>query len=109
MTFDRMKPRAAVHGHAHAQARKQWAARHQPTDPCVRCGHTLGPMGPHLHLDHHDTQKSIYLGFSHGNKPCPVCRRRCNLSAAGKLGNAVQKGQRTVRAYKPTAYSNPHL
>lgn len=82
MTWSRVKPRSQVHGSAHAKARKAWAARHQPTDPCVRCGHPLGPMGPNLHLDHHDTDKRVYLGFSH---------KACNLTAAGALGRARQR------------------
>ncbi len=39
-----------LHTAAHQKARKTWAARHRPTDPCARCGQPLGPMGPWLHL-----------------------------------------------------------
>ncbi|MGZ4516698.1 MAG: hypothetical protein ACXVXN_02085 [Mycobacteriaceae bacterium] len=92
MTWSRVKPRSQVHDAAHAKARKQWAARHSPSDPCYRCGHALGPMGPHLHLDHDDYDKTIYRGFSHA---------KCNLSAAGNLGRARQqaarRGETTVK------------
>lgn len=94
MTWQRTKPRAQVHGSAHAKARKQWATQHAPSHPCVRCGQPLGPMGRWLHLDHHDTDKSVYLGFSHA---------ACNLTAAGQLGRAVQKGLR------PTTYRSPRF
>lgn len=82
MTWQRTKPRAQVHGSAHAKARKQWAAQHDPSHPCVRCGRPLGPMGKWLHLDHHDLDKRMYLGFSHA---------ACNLRAAGQLGRQRQK------------------
>lgn len=86
MTWSRVKARDTdMYGPSHATARKQWAARHDPADPCVRCRRPLGPMGPHLHLDHHDSDKSLYLGFSH---------RACNLRAAGQLGNARQRARR---------------
>ena len=89
MTWDRYKPRGASHGSTHAQARKTWALRHQPCDPCARCGQPLGPMGPWLHLDHHDEIKWIYLGFSHA---------ACNLTAAGQLGRQRQRQPPTQRA-----------
>ena len=82
MTWSRTKPRTATHGSAHDKARKAYAAVHQPWHPCVRCGKPLGPMGPQLHLDHHDTDKTRYLGFSHA---------KCNTGAAGRLGRARQK------------------
>lgn len=85
MTWSRVKPRSATHGASHDKARKQWAAKHQPNDPCVRCGKPLGPMSPNLHLDHHDSDKTRYLGFAH---------KACNLRAAGQLGRARQKAQR---------------
>ena len=93
MAWDRYKPRGAQHGWTHAQARKQWAARHRDTDLCVRCGHTLGPMGSWLHLDHHDWDKRVYLGFSHGTA-CPTCGVKCNLRAASTLGNNTQHARR---------------
>lgn len=89
MTWSRAKPRSVTHGAAHDKARKQWASLHQPTDPCVRCGAPLGPMGSWLHLDHHDHDKRVYLGFAHA---------ACNLRAAGILGRTRQKEARTHRA-----------
>lgn len=89
MTWKRIKqPRAQIHGSAHAQARKQWAARHDPQDPCARCGRPLGPMGPNLHLDHHDRDKTRYIGFSHA---------ACNTRRAGQLGRAQQKARAAAR------------
>ena len=85
MTWDRYKPRGAEHGWAHAKNRKTWAAQHHDTDPCVRCGQPLGPMGRWLHLDHHDWDKTQYYGFSHA---------QCNMSAGGRRGNAVQHAAR---------------
>ena len=89
MTWSRYKPRGASHGPSHAKARRLWAARHDPSHPCCRCGQALGPMGPWLHLDHHDLDKTRYLGFSHA---------ACNLRAAGVLGNSRQKQARSPRA-----------
>lgn len=94
MTWDRYKPRQQVHGWPHQKARKAWAAQHHPDDPCVRCGHPLGPMNSHLHLDHDDHDKSRYLGFSHGDQPCPWCGRKCNLRAGSLVGNATQHATR---------------
>jgi hypothetical protein len=93
VTWSRLKPRSQGHGHEHTKARKLWAAQHHPADPCYRCGHPLGPMGPGLHLDHDDHDKRIYRGFSHGS-PCPTCGVRCNLSAAGRLGRTRQQAER---------------
>jgi hypothetical protein len=76
-------------GAPHQKLRALLAKRHQPTDPCVRCGHPLGPMGPWLHLDHNDSRTG-YLGFSHGRRRCPVCGNRCNLRAAGLKAKALQ-------------------
>jgi hypothetical protein len=87
---------AAGYGNQHQKLRAALAKRHQPTDPCVRCGHALGPMGPWLHLDHNDARTG-YLGFSHGGR-CPVCGARCNLKAAAKKARAIQLyGTRTRR------------
>jgi len=93
MTWSRTKPRSETHGSAHDKARKAAALAHHDSDPCARCGHPLGPMGSHLHLDHHDSDKRIYLGFSHGTR-CPTCGVKCNLRAAGQLGRARQKAAR---------------
>lgn len=78
------KPKASTkargYGQAHTKARAAAAARHQPTDPCVRCGKPLGPLGPHLHYDHNATRTG-YLGFSHA---------RCNVKAGARAGRARQ-------------------
>ena len=93
MPWSNAAPRSTIHGTAHANERKARAAVHDPYDPCVRCGHPLGPMGPHLHLDHHDHDKARYLGFSHGRR-CPVCGKSCNLRAAALKANANRKAAR---------------
>lgn len=93
MTWDRYKPRGAEHGWAHAKARKAWAARHRPDDLCSRCGHTLGPMGAWLHLDHDDWDKTQYRGFSHA---------QCNMSAGGRRGNATQHATRHAQTGSTT-------
>jgi hypothetical protein len=76
-------------GNQHQKLRAAAARRHQPTDPCARCGHVLGPMGPWLHWDHNDT-RSGYLGFSHGRRPCLICGARCNLKAAARKARVIQ-------------------
>lgn len=73
----------------HRKARKAAAAIHSPDDPCARCGHALGPMGPHLHYDH-NADRTGYLGFSHGSEPCPDCGKRCNVRAGAIEGNRRQ-------------------
>lgn len=83
--------RAAKYGHTHAKARAAAAARHHPTDPCVRCGHPLGPMGPWLHYDH--DEHGGYYGFAHG-APCPYCRIRCNLAAGARKGSRIAHRKR---------------
>lgn len=83
---------AAGYGSAHQKARREAVKRHHPADPCARCGHALGPMGPHLHYDHNG-QRTGYLGFSHG-APCPTCGQRCNIRAAAIEGNRRQRGRR---------------
>ena len=75
----------------HRRERKKRAAEHHPADPCSRCGHALGPMGPWLHLDH-SPDRSTWLGFAHGSRPCPVCGRKCNLRAGAQVGRARQGG-----------------
>lgn len=94
MSFARGKGRGSKYGAQHQAERRARAAGHQPTDPCVRCGHPLGPMGPHLHLDH--AEHGGYLGFSHGGR-CPICRKRCNVSAG------ASKGARTTNARRRTS------
>ena len=97
--FRTMAPRnttAAGYGSSHIKARKAAAAIHRPTDPCSRCGHPLGPMGPWLHLDH-TTDRTGYLGFAHGSRPCPTCRTRCNITAGAREGNRRQRATRTRR------------
>lgn len=42
-------------------------------------------MNPGLHYDH--DEQGGYLGFSHGTRPCPTCKRRCNLRAGSLKGN----------------------
>lgn len=81
MPWSNARPSSAEYGAAWARTRKQWAARHQPWHTCTRCGHTLGPMGPHLHLDHDDHDRTIVLGFAHA---------RCNLRAGARAGRAKQ-------------------
>lgn len=71
---------ARGYGYAHAQARRQYAAAHDPAHPCTRCGRPLGPMGPHLHLDH-NRDRTGYLGFAHGS---------CNRTAGAREGRARQ-------------------
>ena len=101
MTWSNSKGRGTKYGTAHQAERKRRAKTHQPTDPCVRCGHPLGPMGPGLHLDH--DEHGGYHGFSHGT-PCPWCKRRCNVSAGSSKAAKRRNGVRpTVRARKPPA------
>lgn len=81
---NRPAPSSRGTGHEHRKARAAWAEQHDPSHPCVRCGHPLGPMGPWLHLDHSRDRMS-YLGFAHGvPRKCPWCGKYCNQSAAGK-------------------------
>lgn len=86
MAFTRTKASSAARGYgtAHTAARRAWAARHQPTDLCVRCRRPLGPMGPHLHLDHNRTRTG-YLGFAHA---------QCNRKAGSREGRARQGASR---------------
>ena len=79
------------YGQDHRRARRERAALHHPLDPCVRCGHPLGPMGSWLHLDH-TADRTGWLGFAHGSSPCPICGVRCNLSAGVRAGN-FKRGQ----------------
>lgn len=93
MPWSRSRPKASTagrgYGRSHERARAAAALIHSPTDPCVRCGHALGPMGPWLHFDHNDARTG-YLGFSHG-RPCQVCGQRCNLKAGAQKGRRLQR------------------
>jgi hypothetical protein len=84
------------YGTAHSKARAAAALRHQPSDPCARCGHALGPMGPWLHWDHND-QRTGYLGFSHGRRRCPYCGRKCNIRAGAIKGARVRNRRARIR------------
>lgn len=78
------RPRSSDYGAAHTKARKAWAAAHDPSHLCTRCRHPLGPMGPHLHLDH-SADRTYYAGFAHA---------RCNVGAAALVANARSKAKR---------------
>jgi len=82
------------YGAEHRKARAAAALLHNPANPCARCGHALGPMGPWLHYDHNDARNG-YLGFSHGGR-CPVCRKYCNLSAGARRGTQIQQGKNII-------------
>ncbi len=88
MPWTKNRPRSPSYGWAHAKARAEAAKRHHPDDPCTRCRHPLGPMGPGLHLDHAFDRRS-YLGFAHG-APCPWCGKRCNQQAGAREGRRRQ-------------------
>lgn len=94
MTWSNGKGRGTKYGSQHQTARKQWAAKHQPWHPCARCGHPLGPMGPHLHLDHADDGLG-YRGFSHGTA-CPTCGKKCNIHAGSRKGARIRNAGRPV-------------
>jgi hypothetical protein len=81
VTFAKGKGRGSKYGWAHQQERARRAARHQPSDLCVRCHQPLGPMSKRLHLDH--AEDGTYLGFAHEG---------CNRSAG------ASKGARTTNA-----------
>jgi hypothetical protein len=72
------------YGNAHIKARAAAAKVHEPTDPCVRCGHALGPMGKWLHYDHDDRDptRTTYLGFAHA---------KCNVVDGARRGRARQE------------------
>lgn len=82
MPWNRSRPRSDARGYGpeHIKARKAAAAQHLPSDPCCRCGRPLGPMGPHLHLDH-NRARTGYLGFAHAT---------CNRKAGAQEGRARQ-------------------
>lgn len=90
MPWSRTRPVNRKYSSAqHKNARRAWASRHDPADPCVRCGHPLGPMGPWLHLDHDDHDTDRINGFAHG-APCPYCGVRCNVVAGARKARAMQ-------------------
>lgn len=86
-----MTTTARGYGAPHQAERRAAAKHHNPADPCARCGHPLGPMGPWLHYDHDDTRTG-YLGFSHGDNPCPMCGHRCNKRAGAIRKQQLAKG-----------------
>jgi hypothetical protein len=73
----------------HQRARKAAAARHDPSDPCTRCGQPLGPMGSWLHYDHTD-DGTAYLGFAHAT---------CNKRAGAQRGAAIVNGTTAPRRH----------
>lgn len=93
--------KARGYGSAHTKARAAAAKVHREDDPCVRCGHPLGPMGPWLHYDHNN-QRTGYLGFSHGSR-CPWCGKRCNVKAGASKGARVANYRRKIRKLITTA------
>ncbi len=86
MAFSNSKGRGTKYGTEHQRARKQYAAKHQPSDPCSRCHRPLGPMSPALHLDH--AEHGGYLGFAH---------RKCNQSAGARKGARIVNTRAFVR------------
>ena len=84
---------ARGYGSAHIKARAMAAAKHQPTDPCVRCGKALGPMGPWLHYDH-NAARTAYLGFAHAS-----CNRRAGARVGQKRQQAKQAMTTTYRRW----------
>lgn len=94
MPWNNSRPKSAQYGSAHAKARAAAARHHQPTDPCTRCGHALGPMGPGLHYDHTDDRRA-YAGFAHGS-PCRTCGIRCNVVAGARKGSRNAHRRRNV-------------
>lgn len=98
MAFTQPKASTTERGYGtkHQQDRTAAAARHRPSDPCARCGHQLGPMGPWLHYDHND-QRTGYLGFSHGARRCPICGHRCNKRAGAIKGAKIINGRPLFR------------
>ena len=88
MTWPKVKASTTDRGYGaeHVKARKQAAARHQPSDLCARCGRPLGLMGPWLHYDHTD-RRDGYLGFSHAT---------CNKRAGARKGARVANGKAAI-------------
>lgn len=97
--FATNRGRGDRYGNDHRRARRDAAGRHHPGDPCARCRHPLGPMGPWLHYDH--DEHGGYLGFSHGSRPCPVCGRKCNERAGQVKGAQVVNARRRRERPRP--------
>lgn len=93
MPWSTSRPKSAQYGWDWQKTRAAWAARHQPWHRCTRCHHPLGPMGPHLHLDHDDHDRTVVRGFAHGT-PCPICRVRCNVRAGAVKARRQQTRSR---------------
>ena len=72
------------YGHEHVVARREFVARHEPGDPCSRCGEGMWEDVSLLDLDHTD-DRAGYLGLSH---------RCCNRSH----GKSRVARRRTIRA-----------
>ena len=77
------------YGSEHQKLRKQWAKKvEQGLAICTRCQRMILP-GQEWHLDHHDWDRSMYLGPAHarcnvkagnekrwGKKPAPIVKTR---------------------------------
>ena len=61
-------------------------------------------MSRSLHYDHNDDATG-YLGFAHGNEPCPQCGHRCNLRAGAIKGNAIVNGTAQPAKRQPASYA----
>lgn len=67
--------RARLYGPTHRALRRRWdAAVQSGAAICARCGLHISPGEP-WDLDHHDTDKTAYLGPSHA---------RCNRATEGR-------------------------
>ena len=64
------------YGWPHERERAKWARRFEQGEviACARCKERILPGQP-WHLDHDDSDRSVYMGPSHA---------RCNCSAAGR-------------------------
>lgn len=69
------------YGNEHRKARLAAAVLHWESDPCARCGESLGPMGSNLHYDHNE-DRTGYLGFSHA---------ACNVRDGARRGGRVAR------------------
>lgn len=65
----------AIYGVEHQRLRRYWKRLVEAgVVPCARCGLHIAPGEP-FDLDHHDTDKTAYLGPSHA---------RCNRATEGR-------------------------